>query len=157
MECRDQGGCDEFWAEVWASKRRREAPRSYTATQKQIGFMRSMVAKKQLTDEAIIAKHANVERILSEGRGVNGFSVSAIIDHAKTCADKIATPEVTAPIANVEPASVKQIGFMNVLLKKKDVSPELLAQVDEAKASKAKASKLIDALTKCADKVLTNV
>ena len=33
------------------------------------------------------------------------------------------------------------------------VPADLLAQVEAAKASKAKESKLIDALTKCADKV----
>jgi len=52
----------------------------------------------------------------------------------------------------VYPPTDKQISFMNVLLKKKEVSAELLAQVEGAKASKAKASTFIDALLKCADK-----
>jgi tRNA/tmRNA/rRNA uracil-C5-methylase (TrmA/RlmC/RlmD family) len=63
------------------------------------------------------------------------------------------TPKVTVSVANVEPATTKQIGFMNSLLKRKDVSAELVAQVEEAKGDKRKASKVIDALTKCADKV----
>ena len=54
--------------------------------------------------------------------------------------------------ATIYPPTDKQISFMNVLLKKKEVSAELLAQVEGAKASKTKASKLIDALLKCADK-----
>jgi hypothetical protein len=152
MECEGRGGCDEFWAEVWAAKARRETPRSYTASAKQLGFMKSLVAKKQLTDEKLIARVAEIEALLAEGKGINGVVVSQIIEHAKTCADKVVAPKVTVS-ESVESPSAKQIGFMSSLLKRKDVPADLLAQVEEAKTDKRKASKVIDALTKCADKV----
>jgi len=72
---------------------------------------------------------------------------------AEAKASRESEPKVEAPVVNGEAATTKQIGFMNALLKKKDVPADLFAQVEAAKASKAKASKLIDALTKCADKV----
>jgi hypothetical protein len=71
---------------------------------------------------------------------------------AEAKASREVEPKVTVSVANVEPASAKQIGFMSSLLKRKDVPADLLAQVDGAKADKRKASKVIDALTKCADK-----
>ena len=151
-ECRDQGGCDEFWAEVWEAKRRRETPRSYKASAKQIGFMKSLVATKQLTDEKLIARLAEIDALLAKGEDINGVLVSKVINHAKTCADKVVAPNATAVTNDVEAPTAKQIGFMSSLLKRKVVSDELLAQVEEAKSDKRKASKLIDALTKCADK-----
>lgn len=153
----DRGGCDEFWVYKKEEEQRRYADDVYTATQKQIGFMRSLVAKKELTDQNIIDLVGRLEALLAAGRGVNGYRVSSVIGHAKTCADKVRAPKVNVSVANVEPASVKQIGFMSSLLKRKDVPAELLAQVEEAKADKRKASKVIDALTKCADKVAVSV
>jgi len=98
---------------------------------------------------------------IAKGERIEMYKVSDIISNLKWSKQQgrgteslvDVAPKAEAPAANVEAPTTKQIGFMNVLLKKKDVPTDLLAQVEGAKASKAKASKLIDALTKCADKV----
>lgn len=151
--CYGRGGCDEFWGAV----RDYERPRTYTATEKQIGFMRSLVAKKLLTDENTIARLARIEELLAEGKGVNGHAVSAVIDHAKTCADKPKSPKVTVTVeSNGEEASAKQRGFIKSLVAKKQVTADIEAQVADALADKRKASALIGTLLALPDKVVAN-
>jgi len=144
----DRGGCDEFWAYRQEEEERRNAPRVYTATEKQIGFMRSLVSRKVLTDQTIIDLLARIEALLAEGRGVNGYKVSEVIDHAKRCEDKpkTAKPATTTPRADEE-ATPKQKGFIKSLVTKREVPADVMAQVEEALLSKAKASQLIGLLT----------
>ena len=148
--CEDRGGCDEFWAAVREEQRERSSgkPRSYAASQKQINFMRSLVARKVLTDEAIIKLAADIETAIANCSVINGRAVSKVIDHAKTCEDK--PREVTpreATVASGEEATPKQKGFIKSLVAKRDVPADVLSQVEEALLSKAKASQLIGLLT----------
>lgn len=148
--CEDRGGCDEFWAAIREERQNRASgkPRAYAASQKQLGFMRSLVARKVLTDEAIIKLVADIETASANVSVINGRAVSKVIDHAKTCADK---PRETAPrsaaVASGEEATPKQKGFIKSLVEKRDVPADVLSQVEEALLSKAKASQLIGLLT----------
>jgi hypothetical protein len=154
--CSDRGGCDEFWEEMREAKSRREKPRSYTASDKQLNFMKALVAKKQLTDEKLIESVAKIEALLAEGKGINGVVVSKIIDHAKTCADKATAPKATVVKSDDTVATGKQRGFIKSLVAKKEVPSEVMAQVEGALASKELASKLIGVLMSLPDKVMAS-
>jgi hypothetical protein len=124
------------------------------ATDKQMAYFKKLSATRVTTATGPDGTWQEaVERVLGKMNADAAYrpnvrwtrlAISAL--SGEQSAPKVAAPAVAAPRADEE-ATPKQKGFIKSLVAKRDVPADVMAQVEAALLSKAKASQLIGLLT----------
>ena len=145
----DRGGCDEL---SW----HKPTPRTRHLTKKQHNWLKAMLSSKDLSS-LTAEQMEKVERCreiyaANDGKVPTHYFGYPLIDLLKGLPNKSATKVAAQPVVAAEEASSKQKGFIRSLVAKREVPADVMAQVEAALLSKAKASQLIGLLTTLPEK-----